>query len=277
MIAGVVLQEVVVQGCIMGLVTVATFLTSRIIRMDDLTLEGSFSVGGALVALCMQQHVSLVLAIPLALLVGATLGVGTGVLHEYIGINKVLSGLCMTALLFSCNLAGVGAYASIPLQVLTTLCGVSMPVIMVCVAIAVSFGVSWLLSSTLGLYMIASGHSPLMVQSVGRNPALFKIGTLALANGLSACAGSLFVLHTGFYSITGNVGILIGALSGLLLASLVTSRGNLWLFAGACLQQAIFACIISVGLNPVWNNALKAILIIVLVASIQRNDRSEIC
>jgi putative ABC transport system permease protein len=277
MIGVVVLQEVLVQGCIMGLVTVSTFLTSRVIRMDDLTLEGSFSVGGALVAFCMQQHVSLVYAAPIGLVVGAVLGVGTGVLHEYVGINKVLSGLCMAAVLFSCNLAVVGAYASIPMQILPQLCGVGMPVIMGCIAFSVYLCVSWVLKSTLGLYMIASGHSPIMVQSVGRNPALFKVVTLALANSLAAFAGSLFVLHTGFYSITGNVGILIGALSGLLIASLVTQQCNLWLFVGACIQQAIFALIISIGLNPIWNNALKAMLIILLVASVQRNERGEIC
>lgn len=274
MISIVVLREIVTQGGILGLVTIAAFITSRVIRIDDLTLEGSFSAGSGLVAALVHASLPLVVALPVSFFFGGFLGIGTGLLHERLGINNVLSGLCMTALLFSVNLAMVGAYASIPAAILPHFFKIPMPLIVLLVLVMVYGVVATLLKSSLGLCMVASGYSPTMVQSFGRNPAFFKIAALAIANGIAALAGALFAFHTGFYSITGNVGILIGALSGLLIGSVMNARFSVWLLVGALAQQVIFAVIISAGLNPVWNTALKAVLIIVLVAGFQTKERN---
>ncbi len=277
MISVILLREVLLQGSIMALVTIAAFLTSRVARIDDLTIEGSFGAGGALIALLVNYHWPLMLGLPGALVLGACLGFCTSFLHEYIGINKVLSGLCITAITFSINLALVGAYAAIPANVLVKLCGVPMIVIVMSTALLGYGSIALLLQTTLGSFLFASGSSPLMVFSVGRNPALFKGMTLALANGLAGLAGALFVFHTGFFSITGNMGILISALSGLLLGSLLNSAFSLWLLAGAVLQQSIFALIINLGISPVWNNAGKAVLIILLVVCLNMKSQRKSC
>ncbi len=96
-----IMQGVVERGCLFALVVTAVFLTSRIIKFDDLSVEGSFGLGGALAAACAAQGISIVLSIPLAVLGGCLAGLATGLLHIRLQLNNLISGIIVTTGLFS--------------------------------------------------------------------------------------------------------------------------------------------------------------------------------
>jgi putative ABC transport system permease protein len=126
-------------------------------------------------------------------------------------------------------------------------------------------GLKLLLSSEMGLLLRALGTNPQMLTNLGKNVDGYKILGLMLANSLIALGGSLFIQWNGFFSIMGNVGTLVIGLTGLILAEMIKPVFSFGLIIGAILYQAIFAITLEFELDPLWNNLIKAILIIVLI------------
>jgi|GEM_PF-2612076 len=273
MLTVALLHEIAIQGCIGGLMLLAVFLCSEIAHKDDLTIEGSFSLGGVAAILACTYHAPLLLVLLAATSAGACLGVLSHMLHTHLGLNSIMSGLCSTASVFSIGLVCVGSYATVPASAL--LANGPLPVLLQlgCILGATFLFVSWLLSTEVGLCMKASGENGLMVRSLGKSPFVFQSITLGLANGSAGLAGALFVLNTSFFSITGNIGMLVAGISSLMIGGLFTRHLRLPLLLGAFVYQGLFACIISLGINPAWNNLLKALFIIILF-SIRTHTRS---
>ncbi len=256
--------HVVLQGLIYSFVVMGVYLSSRVIHFDDLTTEGSFGLGGAITALGIVTGVSPWLMLPLAMMGGAFAGVITGTLHTKMKMNNLISGLVVTTALFSVCLKLAKSNLSLP-QESSIFATVPAIVILGLLAALAYFGLKVFLSSEIGLLFKAAGSNPQMATSLGKNVENYKIVGLAVANSLTALAGCLFVQWNGFFSITGNVGTLVTGLAGLILAEMIKPKFSLGLIIGAILYQAIFAITIEFELEPMWNNLIKAALIVVLI------------
>ena len=90
-----IIQGIIERGLIFSITVMAIYITSRIIRFDDLSVEGSFGLGGALMALLLTRNVPWAIALPLVTIAGAIAGLATGLLivesesvtagdHEYV-------------------------------------------------------------------------------------------------------------------------------------------------------------------------------------------------
>lgn len=260
--------HVVLQGLIYSFVVMGVYLSSRIIRFDDLTTEGSFGLGGAITALLIVLGISPWIVLLLAMLGGTLAGTLTGLLHTKLKMNNLISGLVVTTALFSICLKLAKSNLALPPSssifsgVPTT--GFALAILGLLVALVYQ-ALKIFLSSELGLLFKAVGSNPQIIVSLGRNVENFKIAALALANSLTALAGSLFVQWNGFFSITGNIGTLVTGLAGLILAEMIQPKFGLVLILGSVLYQSIFALTIEFELPPMWNNLIKAALIVVLI------------
>ncbi len=264
---GEIALHILLQGSIYSLVVMGVYLSSRIVQFDDLTTEGSFGLGGALAAVTVLWGGSLWLALCLSLVGGLLAGSATGILHTKMKMNHLICGLVVTTALFSVCLKLTGANASlsqtnpilhhanqwVPLLFLGGL------------ATAVYLGIRALLRSEIGLILKAAGSNPQMAVSLGKSVDGYKIFGLAVANSLTALAGALFVQWNGFFSITGNIGTLVIGLTGLILGEMIRRSFGLNLILGAILYQTIFAAVIELQLEPLWNNLIKAVLIVLLI------------
>jgi putative tryptophan/tyrosine transport system permease protein len=264
------LLEIAQQGLIFSLVAIAVYLTSRVSRFDDLSIEGSFLLGGAATAAAVTLLVSPVLALPLSVLVGASTGAFTAFLHVRLGMNSLLSGICVTTAAFSIGLILAGANVPLPAAAARWLVH---PIALVTIAVGALLAVRWLLQTEIGLLLRAAGENPDVVRRLGKSPERFKIVALSLAGGLTGLAGSLFVQLSGFFSITGSVGTLVAGMASLILGTLFSSRLGWGILAGACLYQATFALALALGMDPRWNALVKALLIVLLIQLAQRRIR----
>ena len=104
-----ILQGIIERGLIFGITVMSIYLTSRIIRFDDLSVEGSFGLGGAFMALLLTRNVHWLLAFPLVIAAGAIAGFATGLLHTKLKLNNLISGIVVTTALFSINLKIAGS------------------------------------------------------------------------------------------------------------------------------------------------------------------------
>lgn len=266
------IATIIIQGLIFSLVAIAVYLTSRVIKKDDLTTEGSFGLGSAVTALVLQHSLQPMLALVLACLAGALSGLVTGILHTRLAMNHLMAGLATTTACFSLSLALASANAIIDGQttVFAMVAHFSQPLSDMLVVLAASASVlmlvRWLLRTEVGQFMRASGDNPAMVVALGKSEARYYGITFMLANSITALAGSLFVQWSGFFSITGSMGVLVTGLASLMLAELFGKKLSPVILASALGYQAILALSLALGVPPVWNNLIKALIMISLVA-----------
>ena len=104
-----IIQGIIERGLIFSICVMAIYITSRIIHFDDLSVEGSFGLGGALMALLLTRNIPWFIAFPLVVAAGAIAGLATGLLHTKLKLNNLISGIVVTTALFSINLKIAGS------------------------------------------------------------------------------------------------------------------------------------------------------------------------
>jgi len=263
-------QGIVERGLIYAFVVIGIYLTSRIIKFDDLTVEGSFGIGGAMMAFLLMHQVNPWLALIGALIVGALSGIATALLNTKLGMNNLISGIVVTTGLFSLTLKLGGAnqtLGGIPTMFDLAASAGTLKFLLILIPLCLSmlFAARWLLSTQIGFMLRALGDSPQMLTNLGKRADRYTILALALANMLTALAGALFVQYVGYFSIWAGVGTLIVALAGLMLAEVFDNRLSLALILGAILYQIIIAATFEFQLDPELNKLVTALLIISLL------------
>lgn len=258
-------------GLIYALVVLGVHISSMILKIDDLTTEGSFATGGALSAIMVAHGCPSLLGLIAAGVVGALIGALTGVLHTKLGLNSLISGLVMTTALFSVNLKMAGANvvmnrtASLLTNSLISNTLLAALPVLILISIGILLLVAWLLRTEIGYLLKAVGSNAQMVRIMGKNVDGYVIAGLALANCLTAVSGMLMVQYTGFWSITGNIGTLVTALAGLMIGSALCKRPLAGVLLGAVIYQAIIAVTIELNIDPSLNKLITAALMVLLM------------
>jgi putative ABC transport system permease protein len=250
------LQNILEQGLIYSAAVMAVYLTSRVIAFDDLTIEGSFGVGGAVMAVGVVTGLPIAIVFALALAAGAVSGLATALLHDKLKMNNLLCGIVVTTALFSVCLNLAGANLSLPAHAV----GISLP-LLVAITVAMLGAVLLLMRSELGSLLRVLGSNPRLLVLLGKNASAYRMLALACANALTAVAGALLVKWTGYFSVFGNVGTMVIALASLMIGEALSRRLALAVLGGAICYQLVFACVLEFELSPSWNNLMKAGLI----------------
>jgi len=263
-------QGIIERGLIYAIVVIGIYLTSRVIKFDDLTVEGSFGIGGAMMAFLLIRGINPWLSLIGALIAGALSGVATALLHTKLKLNNLISGIVVTTALFSITLKLGGANQTLtgmksvfdlalPAASLKFLC-ILLPLCLVTL-----YTTRWLLQTQIGFMLKALGDSPQMIANIGKRADRYTILALALSNMLTALAGALFVQYVGYFSIWAGVGTLIIALAGLMLAEVFDQHLGVALIIGAILYQIVIAATFEFQLDPELNKLVTALLIIGLL------------
>jgi putative ABC transport system permease protein len=264
-----IIQGIIERGLIFSITVMAIYITSRIIRFDDLSVEGSFGLGGALMALLLTRNISWPIAFAIVILAGAAAGLATGLLHTKLKLNNLISGIVVTTGLFSINLkiAGSNMMLGNKATLFDLFTGMSSLKIIILLPLicAVLMIIRWFLNTECGYLLYAVGDNPQMLTNLGKNADTYTIAALMLANGLTAFAGALFVQYVGYFSIWSGVGILIIALAGLILSETLGYAFSFNLLVGAIVYQAIIAATFEFNLDPEWNKLITAVLIIAMI------------
>ncbi|HSW73518.1 MAG TPA: hypothetical protein VLG71_00015 [Candidatus Limnocylindria bacterium] len=256
-------QGVIERGLIYSLVVIGIYITSRIIRFDDLTVEGSFGIGGAVTAACLVNNINFWFSLPLVLLAGALTGLATGLLHTKLKLNNLISGIIVTTGLFSLCLKIGSANTMVP-ATLSLFNTVQAWYILVPLACILVLALRWLLTTEIGFLLRAVGSNPRMLTNIGKDIDTYKMLGIGISNMITALAGSLLVHYVGYFSIWASVGTLIFALTGLILAQLISAGCGINLILGAIAYQAVIAATFEFDIDPVWQKLITALLLVAL-------------
>src|SRR5262245_61887065 len=107
-------------GLILSLLALGILISFRVVAFEDLTVDGSLTLGGAVAAAMIVGGTNPWLATIAATFAGAAAGVVTALLHTRCQINRLLSGILVMTALYSVNLRIMGK-SNIPLLTQPTL------------------------------------------------------------------------------------------------------------------------------------------------------------
>lgn len=100
--------DILEQGLIYGIMVLGVYISYRILNFPDLSVDGTFPLGAAVSTVMIMQGVNPWMALLIALLAGCIAGLVTGILHVYMKISGLFSGILVMTVMFSINLIIVG-------------------------------------------------------------------------------------------------------------------------------------------------------------------------
>ncbi|WP_156761466.1 ABC transporter permease [Microbacterium karelineae] len=265
-------------GLLYGVMALGVYLTFRVLRFPDLTVDGSFTTGAAVAAAMITAGQNPVLATLAGGGVGLIAGLVTGLLHTKGKIDGLLAGILTMIALWSVNLRIMGG-ANVPLlreETLMTplrdahLLGRTWVGVLIFFAavFVLKLIVDWFLSTDLGLAIQATGNNKQMIGSLGADTDRTTILTLALSNGLVGLCGALVAQYQGFSDISMGIGLILVGLASVILGQAVLGQrfiflASLAVVVGAVIYRVIIFAALQVGLDPNDMKAITAALVVV--------------
>ncbi len=268
------------QGLAYAGLALGTYLTLRVLNFPDLTVDGSFALGGGAAAVMISQGTPVPVAFALAVLFGCLAGLVTGLIHTRLGVNDLFAGILTTTGLYSITLRLMGR-SNIPLpetpggiQVLPDL-GLGLDgqwlVGLALATVGLILLISLLLATDFGLALRALGNNPTMARANGINQRRGLTVGIAAANGLVALAGALVATYQGFADVTMGIGSLILGLGMVIIGESVlrplsVPKALLAVVLGAILFRMMIAIALQLGLEPVDLKLATAALLLIALA-----------
>lgn len=267
-------------GLVFGLVALGVLISFRILRFPDLTVDGSFPLGGATAATLISMGWDPFSATIAATLAGALAGMVTGFLNVKLKIMDLLASILMMIALYSINLRIMGR-PNVPLISEPTIFNVlqpaglvdyvARPLILVAVVIIAKLLLDWYFSTQVGLAMRATGSNPRMARSQGVATGAMVLTGMAISNALCALAGALFAQSQGGADISMGIGTIVIGLAAVIVGeSIMPSRRlvviTLAVIVGAVLYRFFIALALNadfIGLKAQDLNLVTAVLVTV--------------
>jgi putative ABC transport system permease protein len=271
------------EGLVFGLVAIGVYLTLRVLAFPDLTVDGSYTLGGATTAVLIVHGVHPVPATLAA--IGAGLGAGsiTGILNTKLRLPALLAGILMMVGLYSINLRIMGgANVSLLRQVTTfhkvaDFLGLSYGSIVVsiivalAIAIVVFFILNWFLRTEIGLALRATGDNEQMVRGLGVDTDKNILMGCAISNGLVGLAGAVVAQGQRFADVGMGIGMIVMGLASVIIGeALFRPRGvaRLLLAAigGAFCYRLFITIALRLGMAPGDLKLITAVLVVIALA-----------
>ena len=259
------------QGIIWGIMAIGVYITFRVLDIADLTVDGSFGTGGAVLVMCTISGMNIYLAMLLAFLAGCLAGLATGIFHTVFGIPEILAGILTQLALYSINLRILGGKANQTVSARNYKLIVSLGEINKSLIVGLVFSVViiailyWFFGTELGHSIRATGNNQAMARANGINTNINKIIGLVLSNGLVALAGALLSQYQGFADVNMGRGAIVIGLAAVIIGEVVLGKifknFALRLFAcvvGGIIYYIVITIVLRLGLNAVSYTHLRA-------------------
>lgn len=229
------LPGAVAQGLVWGIMAIGVYITFRILDFADLTVDGSLCTGCAVCIMMMLKGQNVWVSMVAALLAGMAAGCVTGLLHTFMGIPAILSGILTQLGLYSINLKIMGKanqainvdkydllvslrfIRNVPLFKNTILL-VSLIIIVLIIILY------WFFGTELGCSIRATGCNDKMARAQGINTDFNRVLGLMISNGLVALSGALLSQYQGFADINMGRGAIVIGLAAVIIGEAIFGK-----------------------------------------------------
>lgn len=278
------------QGLIWGVMAIGVFITYKILDFADLTVDGSFGTGGAVMLALVLQGVPVPVAMICSFVAGCLAGLVTGLFNTLLGIPGILSGILTQIALYSVNYTIMGksqmsaSVDQFPLFISSRRIAVSngFPTValelgkillVVGVIIAVLY---WFFGTEYGFTIRATGCNSNMARAQSINTKKSTLITLILSNGLVGLAGGLLAQYSSATDVNIGRGAIVIGLAAVIIGDVLGSailgkRFNfvarlIFTAVGAIIYFVVLQIVMLTGIPSQFNKLFSAVVVAVFLA-----------
>lgn len=257
------------QGVLWGIMALGVYITFKILDFADMTVDGSFALGGCICALLIVSGFNPLLAIFVAAVAGSLAGLLTGVLTTKLKIPGILAGILVQLALYSINLHVLGGpnqplsranktiinwvnnalhlgdiFPVSATSLSALICGIIFTVLVI-------LGLYWFFGTEIGCAVRATGGNEFMSRAQGINTDFMKILALMTANALVAMSGALVMQQQRFGDVSMGIGTIVIGLASIIIGEVIFGKrfGFWWCLLGVVLGSVIYRMIIAIVLQ----------------------------
>ena len=229
------LPGAVAQGLIWGIMAIGVYLTFRILDFADLTVDGSLCTGGAVCIMMMLNGQNVWVSMFVALLAGMAAGCVTGLLHTFMGIPAILSGILTQLGLYSINLKIMGKANQainvdkynllVSLRFIRNVPLLKNTILLVAIVIVILVAILyWFFGTELGCSIRATGCNDKMARAQGINTDFNRMLGLMISNGMVALSGAFLSQYQGFADINMGRGAIVIGLAAVIIGEAIFGK-----------------------------------------------------
>lgn len=267
------------QGVLWGIMVLGVYITFRLLNIADMTVDGSFALGGCVCAALIINHgMNPYIALAAAVCAGIIAGMVTGILHTIFNIPAILAGILTQISLWSINLRIMGGKSNVPLLKAETIISqlveklgsanaVGSLIIGILIVTAIICILYWFFGTEIGSAIRATGNNEDMIRALGVDTRKTKLISLMLSNALVALAGALVCQSQKYGDVSMGQGAIVIGLAAIVIGEVLLGKVKpfwgklLAIVIGSVVYFLIRAIVLQLGLNPNDMKLLSAIIV----------------
>jgi putative ABC transport system permease protein len=278
-------------GLLYAFLAIGTLITGRILKFNDITVDGSFTTGAAVSAILIANGWDPFLSLAIASLIGALAGAATGIIHTSLKVDSLLAGILVMIALYSVNLHIMGR-SNIPLinskTVFTSINAINPGLpneVWLAISLLIISAVLWLLVSAffktdLGMTIQSAGDNSIMTSASGVNVNKITIFGVMFANAFVGFSGGLIAQYQGFADIGMGIGSLVIGLASVIIGETIFRSRNIFVmigsaFLGSIIYRYMIAFALWVGMNPIDLKIITAFFVLLTLIVTKFTKKSE--
>lgn len=282
------LPDAISLGLVWGIMAIGVYITFKVLDIADMTVDGTFALGGCIVASTVTAGWNPIFSTLFAILCGMAAGFITGILHTKFKIPAILAGILTMLSLYSVDLMILGGKSNIGMsqfgeqRVYTVLdkvaaifgassktTNLAMGIVL---AVIIIMGLYWFFGTEQGCLIRATGINEAMVKAQGGNTDNMKIAGLIIANGFVALSGALVSQIQRYGDVGMGTGTIVIGLASIIIGEVIFGTKCSFrtriasVFFGSIIYRVIIAVVLLLGFNPNNLKLLTAILVVVALS-----------
>ncbi len=280
------------EGFAYAIMALGVYITYKILDFPDLSVDGTFPLGGAVAVVLIIAGVNPVLTLFISFLAGALAGTIAGLIHVKLKVRDLFSGIIMMTALYSINLriagkSNVAIFSKdtifensflekyIPDSLKPYITVILLFIIILILKLILDF----YLNTKSGYLLRAIGDNPTLVTSLAVDKGKIKIIGLALANGFVALSGAIYCQKSGFFEISMGTGTMTIGLASVIIGTNLFRKvsfikSTTAVIIGSLLYKLCVSIAISLGMPASDLKLITAILFLgILVISSDRKRK----
>ena len=277
------IQGAASQGIIWGIMTLGVYITFKVLDFPDLTVDGSFALGGAVSAILISNGMNPFITLIFSFLAGSLSGLATGILNTKLQIPGILAGILTMIALYSINIRVMGGRPNIPLLGMATSLTIIQNILSLSKVVSdllVGFVFSvfivlimyWFFGTEMGCAIRATGNNEKMIRALGVDTNVMKTIGLMISNALVSLSGALVTQSQGYADVGMGTGTIVIGLASVIIGEVIFGNRFNFLYKlssivmGSIIYRIIIAIVLQLGLKATDLKLLTAIIVAIALS-----------